>query len=102
MTDDLMSQKPIANLSVVLREEFDDWAILFDPDTGNAFGLNPIAVFIWKRLDGSHTMARILQELKENAEGVPAEAEDHLREFIRDLIQQGFAGYELQKGLTSL
>ena len=31
--------KPVANPLIVLREEFDDWAILFDPDTGNAFGL---------------------------------------------------------------
>lgn len=92
-----MSQKPIANPSVVLREEFDDWAILFDPDTGNAFGLNPVAVFIWKRLDGSHTMAHILKELQENAKGVPEEAEDHLRDFIQNLVQQGFARYELQE-----
>ena len=45
--------KPIANPLVVLREEFDDWAILFDPDTGNAFGLNPTGVYLWKLLDGS-------------------------------------------------
>lgn len=38
--------KPIGNPLIVLREEFDDWAILFDPGTGDAFGLNPVAVFI--------------------------------------------------------
>ena len=27
--------KPIANPLIVLREEFDDWAILFDPDSGD-------------------------------------------------------------------
>lgn len=97
MNEELMFQKPIANPSVVLREEFDDWAILFDPDTGNAFGLNPVAVFIWKRLDGFHTMASILSELQENAEGVPEEAENHLRDFIQHLVKQGFAGYEFQK-----
>jgi hypothetical protein len=26
---------------VVFREEFEDWAILFDPETGKAFGVNP-------------------------------------------------------------
>jgi hypothetical protein len=26
--------KPIANPYVMLREEFDDWAVLFNPDTG--------------------------------------------------------------------
>lgn len=97
MNEELMFQKPIANPSVILREEFDDWAILFDPDTGNAFGLNPVAVFIWKRLDGYHTWEGILQELKENAEGVPKEAKDHLQKFIQDLEKQGFVGYEVQK-----
>jgi hypothetical protein len=29
-------KNPIANPLIVLREEFDDWAILFDPDTGSA------------------------------------------------------------------
>ena len=54
-------KKPVANSLVVLREEFDDWAVLFDPDTGNACGLNPVGVFIWKRLDGRHTVPDILK-----------------------------------------
>ena len=40
--------KPIANPLAVLREEFDNWAILFDPATGNAFGLNPVGVLLRK------------------------------------------------------
>ena len=36
------SDKPVANSLVVLREEFDDWAVLFDPDTGSGFGINPM------------------------------------------------------------
>jgi hypothetical protein len=31
---------------VVLREEFDNWTILFDAATGNAFGLNPAGVLL--------------------------------------------------------
>lgn len=88
--------KPVVNPLVVLREEFDDWAILFEPDTGNAFGLNPIGVFIWKRLDGRHRLEGILKELRENADGVPEEAEDHLKEFIGELIEHGLVGYEIK------
>jgi len=87
--------KPLANPVVVLREEFDDWAILFDPDSGNAFGLSPVSVFIWKRLDGHHSVDNILKELRENAEGVPEEAGEHLKEFIGELVEQGLAGYEI-------
>jgi SynChlorMet cassette protein ScmD len=89
-------KNPIANPLVVLREEFDDWAILFDPDTGNAFGLNPVGVFIWKRLDGKHAIEDIVKNLRENTEDVPQEAESHLNEFVKDLVEQGLAGYEVK------
>ncbi len=67
-----MEQKnPIANPLIVLREEFDDWAILFDPDTGNAFGLNPTGVFIWKHLDGKNGVEDIIKKLQDEADDVP-------------------------------
>ena len=90
------TDRPVANPLVVLREEFDDWAILFDPDTGHAFGLNPISVFVWQRLDGKHTIQEILTEMKDTFRDVPLEAENHLREFIDNLLENGLAGYEFQ------
>ncbi|AFM27311.1 SynChlorMet cassette protein ScmD [Desulfomonile tiedjei] len=87
--------KPIANSQLVLREEFDDWAILFDPDTGDGFGMNPIGVFVWKLLDGEHTEHEILAHIEEHFESVPADASAHLAEFIKDLIDRGFVGYEV-------
>ncbi len=92
-----MEQKnPIANPLIVLREEFDDWAILFDPDTGNAFGLNPTGVFIWKLLDGKHNTDDIVSRLREEADDVPEEAGEHTRAFIASLEQQGLVGYEVR------
>jgi SynChlorMet cassette protein ScmD len=91
------TDKPIANPAIVFREEFDDWAILFNPDSGGAFGLNPIGVHIWKRLDGNHSVEDILKDLKEDYEDVPYEAEGDLQEFIEDLVQRGMAGYEIQE-----
>ena len=67
-----MKDKPLANPLIVLREEFDDWAILFDPDQGNAYGLNPISVFIWQRLDGKHNVDDIVAELQAQYTEVPA------------------------------
>ena len=89
--------KPIANPSIVFRDEFDDWAILFDPDSGNAFGLNPVSAFIWKRLDGNHTADEILKELRSDCKNVPEQAADHLKVFIHDLVEQGLVGYELEE-----
>jgi SynChlorMet cassette protein ScmD len=85
--------KPTANPSVVLREEFDDWAILFDPDANVAFGINPMGVIVWKCLDGKRTLREILEQLREDCDGVPDDAETHLREFVGDLVGKGLASY---------
>jgi len=91
------TNKPVANPLVVLREEFDDWAVLFDPDTGNAFGLNPVGVFIWKRLNGQNSIEKILEDLRHNCTDTPAETESHLENFIQSLVEQGLAVYESKK-----
>jgi SynChlorMet cassette protein ScmD len=93
----MQTEKPRANPMIVLREEFDDWAVLFDPDSGDAFGLNPIGVHIWKRLDGNHAVKDILRDLQEGYEDVSDEAAGDLQEFIEDLVQRGLVGYEIQK-----
>ena len=85
-----------ANPLLVLREEFDDWAVLFDPETGDAFGLNPVSVFVWKRLDGKHTVQDILKELREESDDVPETAGHDIEEFIEELVEKGYAGYEVQ------
>ena len=92
------ARNPVANPLIVLREEFDDWAILFDPDTGNAFGLNPTGVFIWKLLDGKHNTDDIVSRLREEAEDVPEDASEHARQFIASLEKQGLVGYEVIAG----
>jgi SynChlorMet cassette protein ScmD len=89
--------KPVAKPSVVLREEFDDWAILFDPETGNAFGINPVGVLVWKRLDGNHSIQDIVKELNDTCEGVPEGAEEHLSNLIKDLVEKGLAAYDTQR-----
>ncbi len=91
----MKSDAPVANPVVVLRKEFDDWAVLFDPDSGNAFGVNPTGVFIWERLDGRHSVEDIIRDLRENAEGMPVSAAGEVEEFIKILVSKGLAGYEV-------
>jgi SynChlorMet cassette protein ScmD len=85
----------IANPMVVCREEFDDWAILFDPETGKAFGINPVAVLIWKMLDGKHNLEDISKAIKESFTNVPQEVLSHTEDFLKELVESGFAGYEV-------
>ncbi len=96
------NKNPVANPQIVLREEFDDWAVLFDPDSGDTFGLNPVSVFIWKLLDGAHNDSDILKKLRENCKNVPEEAESDIKKFVNELVERGFAGYETTVGEKKL
>lgn len=87
-----------ANPQLVLREEFDDWAILFDPDTGNTFGLNPLGVLIWKQLNGHHTLADIVGKIREAAEDVPSDVTGHVQAFLQHADQAGLVRYEERRG----
>ena len=91
---------PSANPVVVLREEFDDWAVLFNPDTAEAVGINPTGVSVWKMLDGRLTMAEIVARVGECYSEVPERAADEVRDFIRNLAEKGFVGYEHRGGPT--
>ena len=85
---------PVANPLLVLREEFDDRTVLFDPDTGNGFDLNPVSVFVFNRLDGKHTLKNIYTELCQSFDEVPENAEKDVSEFVEILIKKGYAGFE--------
>lgn len=82
----------IANPSVVLREESDDWAVLFDPDTGKSFAVDPVGVFIWKRLDGRHFLEDIIADLRQKFLEIPETVQKDCMEFLDDLVKRDFAG----------
>jgi SynChlorMet cassette protein ScmD len=82
--------KPVGKPHIRLREESDEWVILFDPDTANARVLNPIGVFVWRLLDGTHSAQEISDKVRAHYDNVPEEAEQQVAEFIEVLIKTGF------------
>ncbi|MCM1567442.1 MAG: SynChlorMet cassette protein ScmD [Dehalobacter sp.] len=90
-----MLEKPIINPAVVLREEFDDWALLYDPRSGQVFGINPVGVFVWKLLDGKHSIEDIINELRKNCNDLPEQARGEVESFVQDLKKKGLAGSEV-------
>lgn len=86
--------KPIANPVVVLREEFDDWAVLFNPDSADAVGINPVGVAVWKRMDGKRSLEEIVSEIQDGFAGVPDAVLEEITGFINTLAEHGFVGYE--------
>jgi SynChlorMet cassette protein ScmD len=89
------TDKPIANPIVVLREEFDDWAVLFNPDTADAVGTNPVGVAVWKRLDGKRSIEDIVLEIKNNFQDTPDAVSKEIATFVNTLAEKGFAGLEV-------
>ncbi len=88
-----MSQSPVPNAVVVLREEFDDWAVLFNPDTAKALGINPVGVAIWRLMDGRRNVGDIVAEIKESFSDVPEAVDKEISDFLDLLSKNEFLGY---------
>ncbi len=76
---------------VVLREEFDDWALIFDPDTGLICGVNPVGVKVWKLIDGNLTLKDISRIIHESFPDAPDTVEEDVTAFVNEITQKGYA-----------
>lgn len=79
----------VASPTVVLREEFDHWAVLFDPDTGAALGVNPVGAAVWRLLDGTRTLDQVLQKIRASFSEVPPFAMADLSSYAQQLHSAG-------------
>lgn len=95
------TDRPIANSIVVLREEFDDWAVLFNPDTADAVGTNPVGVAVWKLMDGKRSVEDIILEIKNNFQDVPEASSKEIDTFINTLAVKGFVGLEVERNIPN-
>ena len=86
---------PIQNPMTVLRVEFDDWAILFDPDRAKTMGINPTGVAVWKLIDGQNGLEDIVKGITEKFSDVSISLEKEISDFIDELYKNGFIGYSL-------
>ena len=93
------TKKLIVNPVVVLRKEFDDWAVLFNPDSAEAVGINPVGVAIWELLAEDSSMDGIVKNIKKNFADVPGSAAQEIQTFIEDLAERGFVGSELDSAV---
>ena len=86
--------KPVANPVVIQRDEFDDWAVLYNPDTAEAAGINPVGVAVWNLIDGRRSVDDIVVSVQEQFSDVPEAAAGELAAFIASLAEKGFVGYD--------
>jgi hypothetical protein len=86
-------QRYVRNPDVGMREEDEDGALLFNPDTNQVQVINPTGLFIWNLCDGSRSLNAIAEAMQQEFEGAPAdEMEKDLKEFIDVMVAVGFIG----------
>lgn len=74
-----------ANPVVSLKDEGEEGAILYNPDTDKSIILNAVGSDIWRYLDEPRTSDEIISMLTENFSGVDTEqAIEDLEEFINE------------------
>ena len=76
----------LKNPEVVLREETEQGALLYNPDNNAIKILNGTGVFIWKMCDGKHDPESIAQAVQEQYTDVPAaEVVEQVKAFIEEM-----------------
>jgi SynChlorMet cassette protein ScmD len=88
--------RPIANPAVVVKEGNGDWAVLFNPDTTDAVGINPVGMLAWGLMDGRHTLEDIIRAVRGEFADIPESVAEDIAAFVDDLSTRGFVGYELE------
>ncbi len=82
--------------NVVLREESDDWGILFDADTGKSVALNPIAVSMFKAMRKTQDVVVMEKVIRDEYEEVPDTLNTDISKFVDSLAKDGFIGFEVE------
>lgn len=82
----------MSNPNVVFRDTTDNWALLFDPSSGQVVSINPVGVAIWALLDGSHSMDEIIRIVSNSFVGESPTLAEDIQSFITGLIEKGLIG----------
>ena len=87
----LMPFHYVRNDDVVVHEEDEDGALLFNPDNDRIFVLNSTGFFIWGLCNGDLSLAQIAERVKAAFEEVPeTEVETDVEQIFQDLSEAGF------------
>ncbi|MBT3231634.1 MAG: PqqD family peptide modification chaperone [Calditrichaeota bacterium] len=84
-----------ANPEIILRDDLEEAAVLFNPENSKTFGLNRTGLVIWRNLDGKHSTSQIADEVTNQCAEIPEDLENHIKSFTDALVENGLAGYIL-------
>ena len=98
MNESKKKESYIANPDVVLREEDDDGALLFNPDTNDVKGINHTGLCIWNTCNKASNLEKIIKAVKTDFDQVPDEkVESETKAFVDALVQSEFLGKAQKK-----
>ena len=72
--------------TAILWRELDGEAVLLSPAAGNSYNLNAVGTFIWKLLDGKHSLADIATALCETYEVEYPQALQDVERIMAELL----------------
>jgi hypothetical protein len=76
-----------------LREEDEDGALLFNPDTDQIKLLNQTGYYIWKKCKKECRIDQIIEAFKKDFDEVPVDqVKNDVEEFIKQMLESGFMG----------
>ncbi|MBI5958807.1 MAG: PqqD family peptide modification chaperone [Chloroflexi bacterium] len=88
-----MSTKLVRNPDIVIREENEHGALMFNPDTNQIKLLNNMAITIFRLCDGSHDIPAIIKTIKESYDQVPADlVDEHVTLFVDYMLKNQMVG----------
>ena len=82
---------PKAKNGVVLREEFEDCSLLFDPSSGRGYCINAVATQIWKALKAGGTLEEIRQSIADAFRDSPPNPDADIAAFLDEIVREGLA-----------
>lgn len=87
------NNKYIQNPDVNLREEDEDGALLFNPDTDQVKLLSKTGHYIWEKCVEGITVKDIVAAFKDDFENVPVnQVKADVEEFLNQMVESGFIG----------
>ena len=79
---------PVPNPEFCARE-VDDETVILSPAGDEIHSLDEVATFIWRRIDGEHTLADILEAIVATYDVEPERARDDLQRLMAELVAGG-------------
>lgn len=77
---------------IVFRDDFQDDALLFDPETDKAYRLNRTGVLVWQALESGATVEEVIERVRAKTSEHPSTLDADVRAFFMLLQDKALIG----------